>query len=292
MNKYYQEIANSIPNLIFDLINIIYQYAINENDHAEYYHGTINCNESGLCSIESMSILENRLYVLGRHFMDYVLHQKTFCVHDLKTCKRLNKYHVAEHESFYNNICKDLKINICSRDYSNNDILIKTLYNGENVITFSDKYRFQWNGIFQCIQIVDKMTYLHKHDLYEKYQQKKENDTFFLDVMDKKIKVSVKKFAYSQKDITIYNNILYIIGYYSYECIDTLGCEYDVVESYVHLYNAHTFEFIREFIKLSSHHGPILFDKSIPICIGVTDIKIIIFFTGGKIRIWNKGDCV
>jgi hypothetical protein len=286
--KFYQELANSIPELVFDLINIIYQYAKNENDHMERYHSTINCRDhmSGLS--DKMTILGDSLYIIG-------FCHDTILVYDLKTYKLVNSIRGMNRDTFREYIKKYLCENeqsVCSgyHPYPIYPEYKKNFWSEIcfDIVTSNDKYIFTWIHKDHLIMVEDKMIRKCVYKISEKYSLKKTGTFDWLNHKGKfeKKQVNVVDWNY-KKNIMAHNNILYIIGNYLYKCIDEVGRNRIFEDIYIHLYNADTFQYIRELFTKTNNYN----SGNIPLCMAVTDNNIIICRTYNEFEIWIKEDC-
>jgi hypothetical protein len=301
--RFHKKLADSIPELAIDLINIIYLYAINENDHAEYYHSTIDCSYQLLYGMDEITILGNNLYIKEYQYGKII-------VYDLKTFKLVDTiYHINNDDNFREHIKKYLcenKNSICSGyyPYMRHD-LIKNFWSrrSENIVTCNDKYMFTCNNEYTYIRddnytcVPKRQPMIHVYNritntkvivIYEKYspiQTYMIRETNYNGKINW-IYVDVYKYC-SEKNITVYNNILYVIGYYMYDCIDNMGGSHSFSDNYIHLYNANTFEFIREFTKIARYNP-----SDHPIHMAVTDDNIIIGLSNNQFEIWVKEDCL
>jgi hypothetical protein len=288
--KFYKELSDSISKLAIDLINIIYHYAKNENDHAEYYHNTINCKDQLLYGVEEITILGDNLYIKEYQY-------NKILVYDLKTFKLIDTIRdIHKNDIFWRYIQKYIRENkksICSGycplvpNHSMKNFWCHWGNKGEDKFTCNDKYRFVWRFDERLIHIFDQITKKRVHVIPEKYSPKETAtiDWINYNTIIEQVEVSVYK-KYYKTNIIVYNNILYIIGYYLYYCIDGLGRNHSFSDNYIHLYDTNTFEFIREFTKTNRHD---VWNR--PTCMAITDDLIIICLNNRQCEVWTKEDC-
>jgi hypothetical protein len=296
---YHQELVNSIPKLFSDLIDIIFQYAKNENDHIEYYYGELNIAPDKHDDLNEIMILGYNLYIKQSYYF-------RFRVYSLKTYELLDEIYGKDFMDIYcGHITKYLsetKEPICSGYYPYNENLIKNFWeyrkykkfsweyyiNEKN--TYSDKYKFRWTSGDDLTTVINKETNDRIYVIKEKYQRKK---IYIMDYGMEQITITVKKCCYD-KNIMVYNNILYVIGYYLYRGIDGIGRSHEFADSYIHMYNANTFEFIREFTEISgiTWNKPISSPNKYVKYMAVSEDRIIISLADGTINIWVKEECL
>jgi hypothetical protein len=287
--RFYKELADSILKLPIDTINIIYHYAKNDNDHSEYYNITIDLPNHLFYNIQEITILGDNLYIKEYQY-------DKFGVYDLKTFKFVDtNYTMGDSVTFHRYVKKYL----CSNKYPIRSGYCPNLWSDDimtnfwsytvdkNRYAYSDKYIFHWNPRSHSIRVYDKSREEKESWIDEKYLPKENNvlDRINLNGKMEQIYVTVYN-QYCEKNIMVYNNILYVIGYYSYHCFDAVNKKYSFSDNYIHLYDVNTLEFMREFTKTREYDT-----CNRPICMAITDELIVILLNNQKIDVYNREDC-
>jgi hypothetical protein len=161
-----------------------------------------------------------------------------------------------------------------------------------NIIAVSDKYIFEYNqGIYiphpynEEIKIYNRNFRLVNENPYKKT----EYIGSIKDIFERKY----YKYSYysSSKNIIVYDNILYVIGRITQRKEHNIsgGTYWNYVDDfYIHLYNASTFKFIREFGKTTHTHHDDYSRYHSPLCMAFADDKIYVCKSDNEIEIWNN----
>jgi hypothetical protein len=265
--------ATELPDV---LISIIYFYVRN---FIERYKTTINCvYNNDPINLNEITILGKSLYVLDRmHMKIFVYNTDTYeLLHVIENSYALvitMNHHI---EKYLEVKSSDLQYISILKNYSgfypdNNNKFKNFWTHGRynDIETYSDKYKVLLNSIFDDIIIFNKTSDEQIHILEQKYQ--------YLTLPRSR-----------QKNITVYDNILYIIGTVRYESI----IDGYFIHNYIHLYDLDTFEFIRGF---GSNDDKLINDdifRHVPEYIAFKDDTIFVSTANSKIDVWVREECL
>jgi hypothetical protein len=301
-------ISHEYRLLLPELINIIYQYV--KGNYIETYNDTIHCYKNGMWMIpEKLTIIGNQLFVT-----DYVQRIYIFDINTHKLIQTMdlsfNDKGASNHtiSDYVEKYLTDNKIDNDSQSstlnfsgyYSRNIKMIKNFWyinyrkNKEQIIASATDLIFVYIPRIDKIFIFDKQTNKRIGHIKEIYKYKKPLLRFY-------------------KNIFVYDNVLYIVGCVVYSNIEGevySNMKNETEENYFHLYNATTFEFIREFgknqqtslltfsPKLGDEHLSIFGkgqNKTLggnPDYMAFTHDKIFISMRNQTIEVWNREECL
>jgi hypothetical protein len=267
--------ATKLPNV---LISIIYFYV---RRYIEKYKTTINCfYKNYLFGLDNITILEKSLYISSAQcriifVYDTDTYELLHIIEDIWSFSTTINRHIEKYLEAKSDD-SDCVFVPASKNYSGycptNVNKFKNFWSeSSNIETYSSDYKIVFNKLHNDIKVFNKKSDTLMHNF--RYRQNRNMNC------DHDIKY---------KNIIVYNNILYIIGYELYKLF--LGGN-NFVESYIDLYDLSTFNFIREFDK-SSDLSAITFLNN-PKYIAFKDNTIFISnYSGSKIDVWIKEECL
>jgi hypothetical protein len=255
----YKTLLLFFPN---DLVNLIYGYGKCHEDFVK----TIKCKRNGKwINIDKITIIENVLYAFEGKNNIYAYNTNTTGL----------LYRRDYLDGVTNIINRHLLFDDknCSGFNPNNNKILENFWHiddSKNITTASDKYVFKYNHDTHKIKVYDKLKkYICDIKDEDEYEHKHKN----------------YKFCYTKKNIIVNNNVLYIIGLISYIYDRDNGRT--IREYYIHLYDAITFKFIREFGTSTIRHHDDYTEYHGPICMAFMDNKIFVCRNDYEIEIWN-----